>query len=105
VINGILWRLRTGAPWRDVPAKYGPWKTLHERLRLWTADGTWQEILDHVQVKDDSVGKVEWVFSVDSTIVRAHHHAAGARKKGAVRPHGSSGSRSLMRHSAGRGEA
>jgi transposase len=70
VINAILWRLRTGAPWRDVPAKYGPWKTAHERLRLWTADGTWDKILDHVQVKDDAVGKVEWVFSVDSTHVR-----------------------------------
>ena len=102
VINAILWRLRTGAPWRDVPAKYGPWKTAHERLRLWTADGTWDKILDHVQVKDDAVGKVEWVFSVDSTHVRAHHHAAGARKKGAVRQGGSTISPSRVRHSAAR---
>ena len=45
VINGILWKLRTGAPWRDVPDRYGPWKTCHERLRVWTRDGTWERIL------------------------------------------------------------
>ncbi|WP_253836688.1 IS5 family transposase [Promicromonospora thailandica] len=105
VINGILWRLRTGAPWRDVPEKYGPWKTLHERLRIWTKDGTWEQILEHVIVKDDSIGTLEWTFSVDSTNVWAHQHAAGARKRGAARPGGSTSSRSLMRRSAGRGEA
>jgi transposase len=84
VINGILWKLRTGAPWRDLPDRYGPWKTAHERLRAWTADGTWDRILDQVIVKDDAVGKVEWTFSIDSTNVRAHQHAAGARKKGAA---------------------
>ena len=84
VINGILWQLRTGAPWRDLPERYGPWKTCHERLRRWTADGTWDRILEEVVVKDDAVGQVEWVFSVDSSIVRAHQHAAGARKKGAA---------------------
>ena len=82
VINGILWKIRTGAPWRDLPERYGSWKTCHERLRRWTADGTWDRILDEVVVKDDSVGKIEWVFSIDSSAVRAHQHAAGARKKG-----------------------
>lgn len=86
VLNAILWKLRTGAPWRDLPERYGPWKTAHERLRLWTADGTWDRILDEVIVKDDSVGEVEWVISVDSSVVRAHQHAAGARKKGAAVP-------------------
>jgi len=89
VINAILWKLRTGAPWRDLPERYGPWKTAHERLRRWTADGTWDRILDEVVVKDDAVGKVEWVFSVDSSSVRAHQHAAGARKKGGAGPVGS----------------
>ena len=82
VINGILWKLRTGAPWRDLPERYGPWKTCHERLRRWTADGTWDRILAHAQVFDDGQ-PVEWIVSVDSSIVRAHQHAAGARKKGA----------------------
>ncbi|WP_346094607.1 IS5 family transposase, partial [Pseudonocardia benzenivorans] len=89
VINAILWKLRTGAPWRDLPERYGPWKTAHERLRRWTADGTWDRILDSAVVKDDSVGAVEWTISVDSTHVRAHQHAAGARKKGAAPAPGS----------------
>lgn len=82
VLNGILWKVRTGAPWRDLPERYGPWKTCHERLRRWTRDGTWDRILDAVVVKDDAVGNIEWEFSIDSTSVRAHQHAAGARKKG-----------------------
>jgi transposase len=82
VINGILWKLRTGAPWRDLPERYGPWKTCHEWLRRWTADGTWDRILARAQVYDDGQ-PVEWVISVDSSVVRAHQHAAGAGKKGA----------------------
>lgn len=101
MINGILWQLRTGAPWRDMPERYGPWKTAHERLRRWTADGTWDRVLEQVVVKDDAVGDVEWVFSVDSSSVRAHQHAAGARKKGGARPGGSRPSRSRVKGSAG----
>ena len=104
VLNAILWKLRTGAPWRDLPERYGPWKTAHERLRLWTADGTWQRILDEVIVKDDSVGELEWIVSVDSSVVRAHQHAAGARKKGAAPTPSnnspSTGSRSMGKTSA-----
>ena len=81
MINAILWKLRTGAPWRDLPDRYGPWKTAHERLRVWTADGTWERILDHVIVKDDSVGNVEWTISIDSSSIRARRHSAGARKE------------------------
>ena len=84
VINAILWQANTGVPWRDLPERYGPWKTAHERLRTWTADGTWDRILEHVVVKDDAVGAVEWTISVDASSVRAHQHAAGARKKGAA---------------------
>ncbi|WP_405531342.1 IS5 family transposase [Streptomyces canus] len=82
VINGVLWRLRTGAPWRDLPERYGPWQTAYERFARWEADGTWARLLEQVQVRDDSIGTVEWTVSVDSTINRAHQHAAGARKKG-----------------------
>lgn len=101
VINAILWKLRTGAPWRDLPERYGPWKTAHERLRIWTKDGTWERILDNVIVKDDSVGNVEWTFSIDSSSVRAHQHSAGARKKGDAPPSGSRISRSRGKHSDG----
>ena len=81
MINAILWKLRTGAPWRDLPDRYGPWKTAHERLRVWTADGTWERILDHVIVKDDSVGNVEWTISIDSSSIRAHQHSARGPEK------------------------
>ena len=86
VINGILWKLTTGVPWRDVPGRYGPWQTLHSRLLRWQRDGTWARLLRHVQQHSDAVGDVDWEVSVDSTIVRAHQHAAGARKKGGRRP-------------------
>lgn len=79
MINGILWRTRTGAPWRDVPGEYGPWGTVYGRHRTWSADGTWEQILTDLQRGSD--GEVEeWVVSVDSTVVRAHQDAAGARK-------------------------
>src|SRR5919202_5774561 len=81
VINGILWKLRTGAPWRDVPERYGPWQTCADRLYRWRRDGTWDRLLAHVQTKSDAVGEVEWEVSVDSSVVRAHQHAAGARRR------------------------
>ncbi|MEV6625590.1 IS5 family transposase [Amycolatopsis sp. NPDC051106] len=85
VINATLCKLRTGAPWRDLPERYGSWRTAHERLRLWTKDGTWGRILERVIVKDDAVGDLEWIVSVDSSVVRAHQHAAGALKRGMQR--------------------
>jgi len=84
-INGIVWKLRTGSPWRDLPERYGPWQTCHARLVRWQRDGTWDHLLTHVQTTSDAVGEVAWEVSVDSTVVRAHQHAAGAPKKGAVR--------------------
>lgn len=63
---------------------YWPWKTCHERLRIWTMDGTWAKNLDEAVVKDDAAGDLEWVVSVGSTSIRAHQHADGARKKGAA---------------------
>jgi len=79
VVNGILWKLRTGAPWRALPERYGPWQTCYDRLVRWRRDGIWDRLLEHVQTKSDAVGEVEWVVSVDSSVVRAHQHAAGAR--------------------------
>jgi transposase len=83
VINGILWRLRTGSAWRDLPERYGPWQTCYERWKRWDEDGTWARLLEHMQVKDDSLGELDLeVVAIDSSIARAHQHAAGARKKG-----------------------
>lgn len=80
VVNGVLWRTRTGSPWRDVPAGYGRWKTVYNRHRRWSADGTWARVLRELQRGCD-VDEDQWVVAVDSTVVRAHHDAAGARHR------------------------
>ncbi|MFF4948823.1 IS5 family transposase [Streptomyces chattanoogensis] len=82
VFDGIWWRARTGSPWRDVPARYGPWETLYSVFRRWQIDDTWARILAKLQVKADAAGHIEWEVSLDSTICRAHQHATGARKRG-----------------------
>ncbi|MBT2509321.1 IS5 family transposase [Streptomyces sp. ISL-98] len=82
VTHGILFRKRTGVPWRDLPARFGKWKTVYERHRRWSANGTWDKILRAVQADADAAGRIDWsMASVDSTSCPAHQHAAGARKK------------------------
>lgn len=91
VINGICWVKRTGAPWRDMPERYGPWKTAHERFRRWAEDGTWARLKREVIALAEAAGEVDWDAQADSTVVRAHQHAAGARKRGSprrIRGHG-----------------
>jgi hypothetical protein len=78
MINGVLWRTRTGAPWRDVPSSYGNWKGVYSRHRRWSGDGTWELILDRLRTECDGDGS-EWTVGVDSSVVRAHQHAAGPR--------------------------
>ncbi|WP_456340272.1 IS5 family transposase [Streptomyces microflavus] len=80
VINGVLYRVRTGVQWRDLPERFGPWETVYKRHRRWSADGTWQMLLSRIQAAEDAAGGIDWDVSVDSTSVRAHQHAAGARK-------------------------
>jgi transposase len=80
VINGVLYRARTGVPWRDLPERFGPWLTVYKRHRRWSADGTWERLLAQVQAAQDAEGGIDWDVSVDSTTARAHQHAAGARK-------------------------
>ncbi|MFC9635919.1 IS5 family transposase [Streptomyces mirabilis] len=82
LIDGIRWRTRTGAPWRDVPVRYGQWETVYGLFRRWQRDGTWKRILTQLQADADAKGLITWDVSVDSTIARAHQHAAGARKRG-----------------------
>ena len=83
VINGVFFRTRTGCPWRDLPAEYGHWKTVYNRHWLWSKDGTWAQILDQLRAGCDVAEGKGWTVSVDSTVVRAHQHAAGARKASA----------------------
>lgn len=85
LIDGIRWRIRAGTPWRDVPARYGPWQTVYGLFRRWQRDGSWKRILTALQTRADAAGLITWDVSVDSTIARAHQHAAGARKRGICR--------------------
>ncbi len=85
-INGILWILRTGAPWRDLPDRYGPWRTIASRFYRWRQAGVWNQIFATVQTAADAVGDLDWTVPIlDASIVRAHQHAAGA-KKGTQQP-------------------
>jgi transposase len=80
IVNAVMWRTRTGSPWRDLPPCFGPWKTVYNRHRRWSADGTWEKVLSGLRAGCDvDANGEEWVLGVDSTVVRAHHHAAGAR--------------------------
>jgi transposase len=98
LIDGIRFRVRTGVQWRDRPARYGPWQTVYGLFRRWQRDGTWKRILTQLQAQADAEGLITWDVSVDSTVTRAHQHAAGARKKGlssANRRVGSTSSRTI----------
>ena len=80
IINGILWILRTGAPWRDLPARYGNWKTVSSRYYRWREAGVWDRILAELQREAHALGNLDWkIHYVDGTTVRAHQHAAGAK--------------------------
>jgi transposase len=86
LIDGMLWRERTGAPWRDLPERYGPWSTVYSRFRRWRDAGVWDRLFAAVQARADAAGGFDWgTHFVDGTTVRAHQHAAGA-KRGAPRP-------------------
>ena len=80
IVNGILWRLGTGAPWRALPERYGPWQSVYTRFRRWRLAGVWDRALAAAQRQADAAGRVDWALHfVDGTVVRAHQHAAGAK--------------------------
>jgi transposase len=81
LIDGIRWRVRVGAPWRDVPACYGSWPAVYGLFRRWQRAGIWARIVTGLQARADAAGLITWDVSVDSTITRAHQHAAGARRR------------------------
>ncbi|WP_406385087.1 IS5 family transposase [Streptomyces sp. NBC_01618] len=85
LIDGIRFRTRTGVPWRDVPETYGPWARVYDLFRRWQRDGTWQRIFAELQAQADAKKLINWDLNIDSTVCRAHQHAAGARKKGLCR--------------------
>jgi len=75
-VEGVLWIVRTGAPWRDLPAVFGEWNSVFRRFSRWSRKGVWQRIFEAMSDDPD----FEYLI-VDSTIIRAHQHAAGAQKK------------------------
>ena len=80
IINGILWIDRTGAPLRDLPERYGPWRTVASRFYRWQKAGIWDSLLKALQQGSDREAGLDWeTHYVDSTTVRAHQHAAGAK--------------------------
>jgi transposase len=81
VLNGISWVLRTGAPWRDTPERYGKWTTIYSRFQRWRKAGVWDRMFAELQTTLEREGHVDWeIHFIDSTTVRAHQHAAGAKK-------------------------
>lgn len=85
IVNGILWVLRTGAPWQDLPDRYGKPSTVSTRFYRWRRAGIWDRIFAVVRQQADAAGHLDWeVRYVDATVVRAHQHAAGAKTSAAA---------------------
>jgi transposase len=83
ILNGLFWKLRSGAPWRDIPERYGPWSTIYDRYRTWCQEGRFVCMLVALRATLDALGLLDWEqWWVDSTNIRASRVAAGARKNG-----------------------
>lgn len=84
MLDGVLWILRTGAPWRDLPARFGPWQTVYDYFSKWRKSGVFDSILEALQIRLDQRGKIDWdLWCIDGSNVRAARCAAGADKKAA----------------------
>ena len=82
MLNGIFWILGTGAPWRDLPERFGPWQTVYDHFRNWRRQGVFAKVIDALQIKLDNRGLIDWeLWCVDGASVRATRAAAGADKK------------------------
>jgi len=82
IVEAIVWLDRTGAPWRDLPSEFGPWETVASRFYRWRRQGVWDRVLARLQAGADARGELDWlVHFVDGSVVRAHQHAAGARRR------------------------
>lgn len=89
MVDGILWRLATGAAWRDLPDRFGPWATVYSRFHRWQQAGVWDRVLAALQADADARGDRDWTLHLlDSTTIRAHPSAAGAKKGAAIRRSG-----------------
>ena len=82
MLEAMVWRFRVGAPWRDLPERYGPWQTVYDRFNRWSADGTFDRLLARAQAEADARGEIDWQVSVDSTAAKLHQHGATLRRLG-----------------------
>lgn len=73
-LNAVLWKVKTGAPWRDLPGRFGSWKTIYSRFRRWAVTGRFRAVFDAIQLKADD----NW-NSIDGSYIGAHQHAAGGK--------------------------
>lgn len=80
-INTICWVKRTGSPWRDLPERYGLWKTAYQRFRRWADDGTWANLKAHVIALAELDDDIDWDAQVDATIVRTHQQVSPASER------------------------
>jgi transposase len=80
LVEGAIYRARTGVPWRDLPGEFGPWQTVWKRYDRFNHDGTWDRVLAELIADADAAGEIDWRCSVDSTTARAHQHAATAAR-------------------------
>lgn len=76
VVEATAWPFRTGAPWRDVPERFGNWNTIYKNFNRWAEQCVWAQVLEKTQALVQQSGDVDWVASIDSTIVRVHQHGA-----------------------------
>jgi transposase len=84
MLNGILWILRTGSPWRDLPERFGPWQTVYDHFSNWRKKGVYDRILEALHIRLDADGAIDWdLWCIDGSSVRASRAAAGASKKAA----------------------
>ncbi|MFJ4880754.1 IS5 family transposase [Streptomyces sp. NPDC088745] len=81
VLDGMVYKIRTGIPWRDLPNRYGPWQTVYTRFRRYALAGVFTQVLQQIQAQADAAGDIDWLVQIDSTIVRAHQHAAATGRK------------------------
>ncbi|MFK4547982.1 transposase [Streptomyces tendae] len=82
MIDAIAFTFQSGTQWVHLPEKYRNWRGVYNRLRMWSVDGTWERVFTALMAPADANENPNWAVSVDSTIVRAHQHSVGARKRG-----------------------
>src|SRR3954466_5957740 len=84
VVEGIVYRYRTGIAWRDLPAEFGPWQTVWKRHHRFSLDGPWDRLLAAVQAEVDAVGELSWQVSADSSVIRVHQHGLNATRSASM---------------------